>query len=110
MHSSTIFAIFAFTMPLASAGIIPVKAQMPSTYQLPLAIPKDSALVNEKNLSTTEDSAVAFTTYPDYSAPCGWDGTDYFIPDGQCSSLPGKWLSVNRITDTCRSMYNIRPH
>lgn len=51
----------------------------------------------------TEPSAVQFsTTHANY---CYSDQSNYYISDNVCSSLPGSWLRVNGITDTCRGMY-----
>lgn len=48
----------------------------------------------------TEPSAVQFSTTSHIW--CATGKKDYYISDGTCSSLPGKYLSVNKITKTCR--------
>ncbi|KAG9256615.1 uncharacterized protein F5Z01DRAFT_479848 [Emericellopsis atlantica] len=51
----------------------------------------------------TEPVAVRFST--NRSIFCSSSKDDYWISDGVCVSLPGKWLSVDSITKTCRGTF-----
>lgn len=92
----TVLSILALTLPFASAEVVP------SAVSLHLSSIETSS--NQISLSSTENSAVSFTVYTQAGQYCTGNKNDYYIPDGQCSSLPRQHMLINRIMETCRSI------
>ncbi|UZP37053.1 hypothetical protein NXS19_004869 [Fusarium pseudograminearum] len=92
MKALALPAIYQPTEPSAVPGILATK---PSAVPGILATKPLAVLGIDK---ATEASAIQFRTGNEL---CGKDS--YYIPDNQCSSLPGKWLYVAGITEDCRA-------
>ncbi|PTD04288.1 hypothetical protein FCULG_00001900 [Fusarium culmorum] len=103
MKALALPAIYQPTEPSAVPGILATKpSAVPGILVTkPSAVP---GILATKPLAVlgidkaTEASAIQFRTGNEL---CGKDS--YYIPDNQCSSLPGKWLYVAGITEDCRA-------
>lgn len=110
MKALALPAIYQPTEPSAVPGILATKpSAVPGILVTkPSAVP--GILVTKPSAApgidkATETSAIQFRTGDEL---CGKDS--YFIPDHQCSSLPGKWLYVAGITEDCRGMPSVKIH